>query len=708
MNETTLWGGGALEGGAPVVRKVVTLPESGFRLGTWVAPAAFGAPEGSTIPVLDASSTELLVSLGLSRHGVPVARVRLGDQDVRLLGADRVPELAWTRLELVVDHDDDQLEPSTALQVSLWADDVEVDRAWLTEGLPADCCDRTVDVVIGGQGDGWFGWFVGVLGTVWLAPPTAEPPARPKAAPDDTWTVSSDAYEGDRDRPRWHFLPPRHWMNEPHGIVHHRGRHHLFYQRNELGPFWGEISWGHAVSTDLVRWTDVGHALAPWDTDCAPDGVWSGSSAFTDDGVPLLFFTAGDMRDTPNQRTAIARPLDLDDPDLRQWSASAPVTTAHQAVAGLAQAGLTMLPDEFRDPFVWREAGSWFQLVGAGIEGRGGTALLFRCDDAEPTNWTFVGPLAIGDAVSRPDTGVMWELPVLVPVGSGDDGRPRHALIVTPWWPVPTEHSLLHAWYWVGTWDATTATWTPEHPEPRDLDHGGWLTGVTSSLHPDGRTLLWSITQDLLGDEEHRRRRWAGSAGVPLQVRYADGDLEVAPIDEIATLRAEPVPTVLREEDTLTWEAGPSWELETTLVLPVGSRASLCVRGGAARIVLERSGEQTLTCTVHRPGATEPNRVERTWNRRVTGDEIPLRVLVDHSVVEAFVAGQVITTRAWSTGHTFETATLRCARAELPDVRVHRLDAAPVGQDRRPRPADVLASPDAVRRSPGAGRRPVV
>ena len=196
MNEVTLWEGGTREGWAPVARKVVTLPESGFRLGTWVAPAVFGAPGSGTIPLLDASSIEVLVSVGLSRHGVPVARVRLGSQDVHLLGADRVPEQTWTRLELVVGAED---EPGTALQVGLWVDDVEVDRAWLTEGLPADCCERTVDVVIGGQGDGWFGWFVGVLGTVWLAPPTWRELSRPQVDDDASYWIGCEVLPQVRD-----------------------------------------------------------------------------------------------------------------------------------------------------------------------------------------------------------------------------------------------------------------------------------------------------------------------------------------------------------------------------------------------------------------------------------------------------------------------------------------------------------------------------
>ncbi|RZI95885.1 MAG: glycosyl hydrolase, partial [Microbacterium sp.] len=131
--------------------------------------------------------------------------------------------------------------------------------------------------------------------------------------------MSSGGLPDARDRPRWHFMPPAGWMNEPHGILHYGGRHHMFYQRNERGPYWGDITWGHAVSDNLVDWVDLGSALTPESVSIAPQGIWSGSSAVDANGEPVLFFTAGDDRDSPNQRTALARPVDSGDPALRGW-----------------------------------------------------------------------------------------------------------------------------------------------------------------------------------------------------------------------------------------------------------------------------------------------------------------------------------------------------------------------------------------------------
>jgi beta-fructofuranosidase len=76
-----------------------------------------------------------------------------------------------------------------------------------------------------------------------------------------------------------HYSPTRGWMNDPNGLIHWQGRHHLFYQHNPDGTEFTNQHWGHASSADLLTWTEHEVALFPGPHESAPyDATASRSS----------------------------------------------------------------------------------------------------------------------------------------------------------------------------------------------------------------------------------------------------------------------------------------------------------------------------------------------------------------------------------------------------------------------------------------------
>jgi len=330
--------------------------------------------------------------------------------------------------------------------------------------------------------------------------------------PEDPGKALRAKLASDPHRPQYHFLPPANWMNDPNGVIQWKGGYHLFYQHNPDAPTWGPMHWGHAVSDDLVHWTDLPIALAPTPGGPDGDGCWSGC-AVEDDGVPTLVYTG-----VFPQRPCIATSQD----DLVTWEKYAGNPVIASPPEDLVVVG-------FRDHSVWKEGDTWYHVIGSGIKEVGGATLLYRAKDL--TDWEYIGPLLVGDK-NQPDpiwTGTMWECPDFFPLGD------KHVLVISAC--DAEAHKGLYTVYFVGTW--ADGAFSPELV--RKLDFGDILFYAPQTFLGDGgRRIMFGWIQEGRSSEAQRAAGWAGVMSLPrvLTLR-SDGLLGLEPAPELQVLRGE-------------------------------------------------------------------------------------------------------------------------------------------------------------------------
>ena len=71
----------------------------------------------------------------------------------------------------------------------------------------------------------------------------------------------SDKWGSEPNRPQFHFSQKVGWNNDPNGMVYYKGEWHLYFQLNPVSLPWGNMTWGHAVSKDLVNWKQLPNVL---------------------------------------------------------------------------------------------------------------------------------------------------------------------------------------------------------------------------------------------------------------------------------------------------------------------------------------------------------------------------------------------------------------------------------------------------------------
>jgi sucrose-6-phosphate hydrolase SacC (GH32 family) len=435
----------------------------------------------------------------------------------------------------------------------------------------------------------------------------------------------------------------RNWINDPNGLIWLDGEYHLFFQYNPFGNQWGHMSWGHAVSTDLIHWQEL-PVVIPEDERAS---IFSGSvvldrhntSGFgRGDVAPLVACYTGCLRRKEGgQAQELAYSLDRG----RTW-------TKYEANPVL-DLGLR----DFRDPKVFWHAPTarWVMVVVLPDDRR---ARFYASSNLKDWVW-------LSDFDAPFEGQGIWECPDLIPLPTLDGGTV---------WLFKVDVFAGHpsgdagARIFFGQFDGTRFVADSE-TAPRWADWGADFYAALSWADAppvDGQArALWLAWQNCHRVAKHLPTDpFRGAMSVPRELRVARENgqwvLRQQPVRELKALRGTPrsladvaVDTRLLDLQALLPTDGDARLLDVeltlhgvspdgivTLLLRHGPGAGLRVGVDATRrtVFVDRSqadfappGDELWPQRRHAPEAFKP------------GEPLKLRVLLDWASVEVF-AGQ--------------------------------------------------------------------
>lgn len=214
-------------------------------------------------------------------------------------------------------------------------------------------------------------------------------------------------------QPQIHFHSSPNWINDPNGLIFLNGQYHIFFQFNPFGDQWGHMSWGHAVSPDLIHWKQLSVALSE------ENGVaiFSGSTVEDRDNTSGLCASPGQK--TPGCLVAIytGASQDKNSQDRQNqnlaFSRDGGATWAKYASNPVIDLGLK----DFRDPKVsWHApTQSWIMIVSLPDQHK---LRFYRSKNLR--QWELASEFGPAGAI-----GGVWECPDLVelPVLDGKGNR---------------------------------------------------------------------------------------------------------------------------------------------------------------------------------------------------------------------------------------------------------------------------------------------
>nr|WP_298997193.1 glycoside hydrolase family 32 protein [uncultured Allomuricauda sp.] len=316
--------------------------------------------------------------------------------------------------------------------------------------------------------------------------------------------VEKESIEKPRDyteayRPQFHFSPQEKWMNDPNGLVYHDGIYHLFYQYYPEDIVWGPMHWGHAVSTDMVKWQHKPIALYPDEHGL----IFSGSavvdknntSGFAKNGeTPLVaIFTYHLMEGEKSGRNDFQTQgiaFSLDNGDTWEKYDGNPV---------IKNSGIR----DFRDPKVfWHaETEQWIMILVAGDH-----AKFYSSSDLK--KWKYLSDFGKGQGAH----GGVWECPDLFALPVEGSEEQKWVLIISINPGAPNGGSGTQ--YFIGEFDGKR--FVSNQKETKWLDYGtDNYAGVTYNNAPNDERIFigWMSNWDYARDTP--TKKWRSAMTLP-------------------------------------------------------------------------------------------------------------------------------------------------------------------------------------------------
>ena len=394
-------------------------------------------------------------------------------------------------------------------------------------------------------------------------------------------------------RPQFHFTAKKNWLNDPNGLIYYNGEYHLFFQHNPSGIDWGNMTWGHAVSSDMVHWEQFPHAIEPDElgTIFSGSGVvdWDNTAGFQtgEENVLVVIYTsAGEF--APKE-TVYTQSIAYSNDSGRTWTKyeNNPV--------------LSNLTKGNRDPkVIWHNPTKKWVMA---LYLENNDFALFGSSNLK--SWAKLSDVHLPDASECPD---LFELPV--------DGNPDH----TKWvfWGANGRH-------FIGTFDG---------------EHFTAESDVLRTEH--GANCYAAQTWSDIPSTDNRRLQiaWMSGGKYPdmpfnqqmtfpceLTLRTTDDGIRMfrKPVREIETIHKQRYSwnnqPLASTKNLLNNIEGELFDIRAEIKLGDASAVGFTVRGEDIHYVIDT---QTLTC------------LEKSASLQPIDGRIELQILVDRSSIEVF------------------------------------------------------------------------